>query len=324
VPASIDRTGGSDVSGALQAFVNGQPNGTTIVFPAGATYRLTGILSVNDKTGLTLVGDGVRLNVADTAIRLRDSANITIRGFTIVGQNAQAGTTAACCDSEGEHGIGIYSSDDTLIEHVDISRVYGDCVYGNASTVPGGRWSDGITFRDSTCTLTGRHGVGVIRARDMLIERVRFDDIGFDVVDLEPGAADAGAIGFVFRDNEVGFYGWTDSYNSFLLAACGAAGAVIRDVTIDGNTIEGNTIGWVGSSGAQRRALNVRVCGGDGPRSDFAVTNNTTDYAVRGPAVNITETTGVTVTGNRQPLSTGALVNSSGSTSVVVNGNTTS
>jgi hypothetical protein len=304
------------VSGALQSFINGQPNGTTIVFPAGGVYRLTNMVAITNKTGLTLVGNGARLNVAALGIRIANSTNTTIRGFKIVGQNSQAGTTSACCTDEGEHGIGIYSSNDTLIDNMEISRVYGDCVYANAATVPGGAWSDGVIFRDSTCTLTGRHGVGVIRGRDMLIERVTFDDIGFDVVDLEPGAADGGAIGFTFRNNTVGFYGWTDSYNSFLLAACGASGAVIRDVTVAANTIEGNVIGWSGSSGAQRRALHVRVCGDDGPRSGFAVTDNTTTFAVNGPSLNFTGVAGVTVTGNVQPLSSGQLASFPGSTNV--------
>jgi outer membrane murein-binding lipoprotein Lpp len=323
VPTSIDKTGATDVTSALQTFINNQPNGTTIIFPANGIYKTTGRVSITNKTGLTLIGNGSDLRVSDTGLRVVTSSNITIRGFDIVGTNTQAGTTAACCTDEGEHGVAIYSSNTTLIEDVDVTRVFGDCVYVNANVVPGGTWSDGVTYRDSDCTLTGRHGIGVIRGRNMVIENVFFDDIGFDVVDLEPGAADAGAIGFMFRNNTVGFYGWTDSYNSFLLAACGASGAVIRDVTVTGNTVEGNVISWVGSSGAQPRAVNIRVCGEDGPRSNIAVTNNTSNFTVRGPAMTITQTTGVTVTGNRQPLSSGSLVNSSGSTNVVINSNNT-
>ncbi len=55
----------------------------------------------------------------------------------MVGNNSQAGTSAACCSREAQHGIAVLSADDTLIEDVDISRVWGDCVYVNAA-LPGG------------------------------------------------------------------------------------------------------------------------------------------------------------------------------------------
>ena len=114
------------------------------------------------------------------------SVGTTIRDFTIVGNNSEAGTSDACCSREGQHGIAVFSGNDTLIEDVDIRRVWGDCVYVNSATVPGGAWTDGVTFRDSTCRLTGRHGVGIIRAKDVRIVNNRFDEIGFMVVDIEP------------------------------------------------------------------------------------------------------------------------------------------
>jgi hypothetical protein len=180
----------------------------------------------------------------------------------------------------------------------------------------GGTWSDGAIFRDSTCALTGRHGVGIIRAEDTIITGNRFEQIGFDVVDIEPGAADGGATGVVFRDNDVGAYGLTDSYNSWLLAACGAEGAAIRDVTVTGNTVLGNRIGWSGSVTRPWRALSVVVCGDDGPRSGFSVTDNTAQNAVTGPALYFTDVAGVTVSGNVQPLTSGQLATFPGSTGV--------
>ena len=42
VPSSIDATGSSNVSSAMQAFVNSVPDGSTISFPTGATYLLGG------------------------------------------------------------------------------------------------------------------------------------------------------------------------------------------------------------------------------------------------------------------------------------------
>ena len=168
--------------------------------------------------------------------------------------------------------------------------------------------------------VTGRHGVGIIRAKDVRIVNNRFDQIGFMVVDIEPGAADAGADGVVFRGNDVGTYGLTDYDNSWLLAACGKAGADVRNVTVRDNTVEGNRIGWSGNITRPWRALSLWVCGDNAPRANFVVTDNVAQNAVSGPAMVFTGVKGLTVTGNEQPLSSGKLASISGSTDVTYDG----
>ena len=56
----------------------------------------------------------------------------------------------------------------------------------------------------------------------------------------------------------------------------------------------------------------MRICGEKGPRENFSVTNNTGQTAVAGPSLRFTEVRGVTVTGNKQPLSSGELASCSG------------
>ena len=200
VPASIDATGSTDVSGQLQSVIDKAPNGSTIVFKAGGTYRLDRALVVSGRRNLTLEGNGARLDLPRTfdswnsiGIQVRNgSTGTTIRDFAMVGNNTEAGTSDACCSREAQHAIAVLSATDTLIEGVDIRRTWGDCLYVNAATVPGGTWSDGVTFRDSTCRLTGRHGVGIIRGSNIRIVNNVFDEIGFMVIDIEPGASDAG------------------------------------------------------------------------------------------------------------------------------------
>ena len=329
VPSSIDATGSTDVSAKLQAVINDAPNGSTISFKAGGRYKLGQVLRISGRRDLTLEGNGARLDLPSAndgynsiGIQVRSgSVGTTIRGFTMVGNNPEAGTSDACCTREAQHAIAVLSANDTLIEDMDIRRTWGDCVYVNAATVPGGAWSDGVTFRDSTCALTGRHGVGIIRAKDVRIVNNRFDQIGFMVVDIEPGAADAGADGVVFRGNDVGTYGLTDYDNSWLLAACGKAGADVRDVTVRDNTVEGNRIGWSGNITRPWRALSLWVCGDNAPRANFVVTGNVAQNAVSGPAMIFTSVNGVTVTGNQQPLSSGReLAQFGGSSNVTYDG----
>ena len=130
----------------------------------------------------------------------------------MVGNNSEAGTSAACCSREAQHGIAVLSADATLIEDMDIRRVWGDCVYVNYRSGLAGDWSDGVTFRDSSCTLTGRHGVGIIAGKNLRIERNVFDQIGFMIVDIEPNDSSGGASDVLVADNTIGSYGLTDQY----------------------------------------------------------------------------------------------------------------
>ena len=325
VPSSIDATGSKDVSSALQSFINDAANGSTIVFKAGGTYRLGKTVRISGKRNITLEGNGARLNLTGTSgsdskgLQVQSSSGTTIRNLTMVGNNSEAGTSDACCSLESQHAIAVSGATDTLIEKVDIRRVWGDCVYINA-TSPGAAWSDGVTFRDSTCRLTGRHGVGLIRGSNIRVVNNVFDEIGFMVIDIEPGASDAGARDVVIRGNDIGSYGLGDQYNAWLLAACGKPGAVIRDVTLTDNTIEGNRIGWSGNNGRPMRALSVRICGDNGTREDFTVTDNVAQTAIDGPAMYFTDVKGVTVTGNAQPLSKGELASFSGCSGVTYDG----
>jgi hypothetical protein len=330
VPSKIDATGSQDVSGALQSFIDKAPNGSTIVFKAGGRYRLDKGLQLWGRRNLTLDGNGAQLDLPRTdrgydsiGIRVEiDSVGTTIRNLTMVGDNHQAGTSDACCDREANHGIAVLSADDTLIENVHIRRVWGDCLYVNSGYGRAGDWSDGVTFRDSTCRLTGRHGVAVEGGKRVRIANNVFDQIGMFVVDIEPWHPGEGASDVVIRDNSIVSYGLTGTFAGKLLQVCGPLkGSVVRDVTVTGNTVEGNRGGWNG----KMLGLHIEVCGTDRIRENFTITNNiaksTVDASDGWPVMLFTDVKGVTVTGNVQPISSGGkLAGFSGSTNVTYDG----
>jgi hypothetical protein len=322
IPDSIDSTGTSNVAGPLQSFIDAAPNGSRIVFKAGGTYRLDSVIRVRGKTGITLDGNGATLRIRGTTggaashgiIVENGSVDTTIRGFTLLGDNHEAGTPDVKPNGplQNQNGIAVYGSTNTLIEDVDISRVWGDCVFVAATS--GITWADRVTFRDSTCRLTGRNGFSIIAASHVLVERVAFDDIGFIVIDIEPDTSSEGATDITIRDNTVGEYGLSRDWEAWFFAACGAGAAPVRDVTVTGNVIAGNVSNYIG----RRLGLHTIVCGDQGRiREDFVFTNNRTTFAVPGPALFFTQVNGVTVTGNVQPLTSGALATFPGSTGVV-------
>ena len=322
IPSSIDATGSKDVSAELNAFIRNAPNGSTIVFKAGGTYRLGEVVRVLGKKRLTLEGNGATLKLTGpidffgAGIFVEQlSEDITIRDLKIVGQHAAAGTKDALGPGESQHAIAVYGSTNTLIERVDIQRVGGDCLYVSAHERR--IWSDGVTFRDSTCRLTGRMGVTVIAGSRVRVENNTFDEIGYAVVGIEPDAGNEGARDVVVRDNTVGSYSLTDQYEGALFYACNAPwsdGAVVRDVTVSGNTVAGNLAGKGGM-----RGLHVTICADVAP-ANYTITNNTAGKAVAGPVLRILGANGVTVTGNKQPLSSGSLATFSGSTNVTYDG----
>jgi len=81
---------------------------------------------------------------------------------------------------------------------------------------------------------------------------------------------------------------------------------------VTGNTVEGNRAGWSGKT----KALHLKVCGDRGPRRNFVVKQNVALSTVAGPAMTFTRVNGVTVTGNKQPLSRGSLATFPGSSGV--------
>jgi hypothetical protein len=325
VPRSIDATGGTNAAAALQAFVDAAPDGSTIVFQPDGRYRLDQRLWLIGRKGLTLEGNGATFELGPgathgggTLIVDKSSEDITIRDLNILGNYSAAGTVDSCCSRESEHGIAVYGSDRTLIENVDIRRVGGDCFYIEPS--PADRPPDGVTVRDSGCRRTGRHGIALEGGRDILVENTFFDGIGFDVIDIEPGRGDYNVYGFTFRNNTVGSYGHDGKYNPWFLAVCDApwneAGSIVRDVTVTGNTVEGSRSGWSG----KMLGLHTLVCDWDnGRRANFTFKDNVATSTVdegKWGVVAFHDVDGVTVTGNRQPLSGGVFATFPGSTNV--------
>ena len=320
VPATIDASGSTDVSGELQRFVDRVPDGSTIDFPGDATYRVSRGIRLSGRRNLVFNGHGATLKTTGAGDSIAGSPffidggsrGITLRNLELVGSNDRAGSPGALqAGLEGQMGVAIYGSSDIEIARVTMRRFYADCVYIGAG--PGREYSRGIALHDSRCTLTGRSGVSIIAGRDVTIERVRFDQIGMFVVDIEPNESWQGATDVVIRDNSIGSYGLTRRYTSWVLAAEGAEGSIVRDVWLVGNTISG------GPAGRDGRALGLNVTVKDnGPRENFVVRDNTATITVAGPVMQFRGVQGVIVKGNRQPLSSGQLATFSGSTSVTV------
>lgn len=293
VPTSIDATGGSDASAALQSWLPTVPAGSTIVFKAGGTYRMDRGLRVG-RADLVFDGNGATLRsngdaTSASSLFIVSGTNIKIRDFKLVGNSPSPGSLRL--GQEYAHGVQTYGATNVEISGVTISAVYGD------GLMVGG-WSDSVWFHDSRVLSAGRNGVAILAGRNVTVERVAFDTSGWATFDIEPWEASGGALDVTFRNNTAGT--WNGQWG-FFFGAEGIDGSVVRNVTVSGNTITGSPL-----------TTYVRLA----RRQNIVFTNNTSRVAASGPVLRFANIDGLTVTGNVQPLSSGALASISTSTDV--------
>jgi hypothetical protein len=310
VPSSIDRSGKTNVSNALNAFIAKVPNGSTINFPSGATYLLGGNgIRVDGRSNLIFAGSGVTLKItgcsqADAGFAVgysKASTGITIRGFTILGDNG--GTYKGGC--EGAHGIYVGRSKNVEIANVTVRKTFGDGVYITDSST--GTWSDGVHIHDSRFESNGRMGIAIVGGRNVTIEDSTVDRSGIHAFDIEPNNAKGGAANVTIRDNTVGTYGICKcfGYSFFAVTAMRDVNLVnISNLVVENNRVTGGSIKSKVMGGTSRRWKNVTI------------RNNRGSVSMSGPAIRITNVDGVTVTGNVQPLSSGKMTSITGSLKV--------
>jgi len=277
------------------SFVNSVPDGSTIVFKAGGVYRMDAALNFAHRHNLTFEGNRATLRAnggtteASSLLWLGGgNSGIVIRDFTLVGNSPRPGVYEP--GREGAHGILVDGGRAIELTGITVRDVWGDCLYV-------GSWASGIWFHDSTCASSGRNGVAVVAGRNITVERVTFDESGYSTFDIEPNVDDQGASNVQFLDNTAGT--WTNSF----LSADGAAGSVVRDVTVSGNTVTGASLLTV---------IDLAR------RQNITFTNNRSSVTAAGPVLRFAHIDGLTVTGNIQPLSSGVLASITDSTGIAL------
>ena len=295
VPASIDATGKTEVSAALNAFLATVPNGSIISFPVGAIYKLHESIYLADRHNLVFEGNGTTLHVDATAAAnsaytspfmvgddlAHPNTDIVIHDFILVGNSSTPGIYIP--DSESQANLQIYAT--TRIEIYDItgSAAPGDFVHLEQVN---GAW-----IHDCHVLTAGRNGVSVISGADILVERVALDVVGYCTFDIEPNGSGDACSRIAFRNNTAGTYG---SGNLFLGVEGGHTGAAIDEITVDGNLITGGSL-----------RVNCDNGGTAGTRMTRIAFTNNKGTAAAGPLLYFGHIDGLTVTGNIQPLRSG-------------------
>lgn len=294
VTVPVDATGRSDVTARLNSFLAGVPPQTRVVFKQGGRYRADGTLTLAHRSDLVLDGRGSTIFAAveGSATRvqwlLSNVRHVTMRNLTVVGTNKAGGSGQSYVPRlEHQHSLSIRGGGDIEVDHVNLERPYGDCIYVASY---GGVWANGVHIHSSRCEANGRMGVALVGASNVVVEQNVFADISLITLDIEPSRGDPvqGAHGVRFSNNRV--LGRSSTY------FFGANGwGVADDVVVSNNHLPQQPL-WI----------TVEPLPGSGfRRSHFVIRDNVSGGAFHNPggaAMAFTSVDGLLVTGNRQPL----------------------
>lgn len=304
-PRSINAKGQKDVTEQLLKFFAGVPDGSAITFPAGARYNIEGTLYLYGRNNLTFDGNGAEFfattdgsgaapPAAPEAAWARSnnwprgrrqwlidrSSGITIQNMTITGAHPGAGAKVGAYVSslEAQHGIQIAGSSAT-VQNVNINDTYGDLISIT-------RWAHDVVVRDSHLERSGRQGITVDGATDVVIERNFIGDIGRSVIDFEPPTVSREVRRVHVAHNRIG------RANGIFVAAKGKG--PVNDITILGNVLQGEPLSTQVSDTAGGRRANWR----------FLYNSSDKPWGSSQAMLRFWRVDGVTVQGNRAPIAT--------------------
>jgi hypothetical protein len=299
VPASIDATGSTDVSSALMSFIAGVPSGSTIVFKAGGTYRVNLALKISGKHNITFNGNGATIKAVGTGTNENYSlfyfvsygggnSGIAVRNFNLVGSDPTPGTFTG--GQEGQHGILVDGGTTFEIDHNTFSAAFGDGVEVNSG-------ASYVHIHDNTFTNTGRNGLSVIWGNHVEFDHNTLGHMGYMPFDVEPNTSSQPSSYIAIHDNATGY--WS---NAFFAVDGSSTGAAIHDISVTNNTSTGKSL--------------LTVVMGPARKQNVTFSGNRSTSSAGGPVLRFTNVDGLTVTGNSQPLSSGALVSTTSCTGV--------
>ena len=192
---------------------------------------------------------------------------------------------------EGQHGI-LVDGGSTF----DISGNTGAGFYGDFLEVNSG--ASGVRAHNNVITNTGRNGLSVIWGNHVEFDHNTLGHMGYMPFDVEPNRASQPSSFVSIHDNATGY--WS---NAFFAVDGSNTGAALHDISVVNNTSTGKSL--------------RTIVTGPGRKQNIVMTGNRSTVSASGPVLSFAQVDGLTVTGNSQPLSSGALVSATSCTGVV-------
>ena len=290
VPGTIDYTGATDVTDALQTFIDHVRDGWIVRFHRNGRYRVEGTILVVNRT---LTFDGQNATVFATTPGtlersqwwITDGSGIIFRHLIVRGANPHAGLAddAYVPKLEKQHGFRIEGVQGLELDHVTVTDVYGDFVYiaRDLAFVP----STNVWIHDSTFRRDGRQGISLIATEGVIIERNTIADTRRSTIDLEPNGPNQSVSNAFVLNNAVG-------PGRLLFVAAHGKGPV-DNIVIFGNRLHNHLMTIDDLPPKDER------------RSNWIVAGNTSDSIAHSRPMRFFETDAVVVAHNTQPIDAG-------------------
>jgi hypothetical protein len=315
VPTSIDAGGTADVTGALNSYFAGVPDGSTIVFPANGRYRIEGTLSLENRRDIVIDGRGstffaktnglnrrapgcdLRSSVCRYPNRTRahwsfsNATNIVVRNVNVIGSAPNAGPNSTYSAAlEAQHAFRIVGVDGIMLDHVSARDVWGDLVYvGSFYARPRFISSTNVVVRNSTFRGASRQGWTVTDGTHVTFSNNSLSSARRSLIDLEANTSKDVIAYVTIRNNRLGA-------SRFCTITNHGAAAVEHDIVIADNRVLG--------------AAKFRICVQafrTARRSNYEISGNVGSAArPNEPMLSIAYVDNVTVKGNVQAFSAAA------------------
>lgn len=254
----------SDSAPALEEFLGTVENGSTVVFPEGAScmieldldlgvppqgisHRTDTVFELNDATLFRTVEPSCAKARFCNAplVRLQDVHNVTLTGGTVQGAYDPGPAPKYDRTRAQDHGVVVHGSTGVTLSALTIRNVGGDCVdVDRFALAPSGAVAfSGTADAPTTCVNAGRQGISANAVDGLTVSGVTFDFIGRSAVDIEPRH------GWFAKNVSItgNALGWAVNY-----AVAGAGSAdVWENVLVDGNVqTDGSGRGflWIGNT----------------------------------------------------------------------------
>jgi hypothetical protein len=181
----------SDVTSNMQTFLNAAADNSTVTLAYHACYEIDGILTIQNRTGLTINANGATFKttvpVNNTSkhpfFYLLSNTHLTIKNLNIVG--AYDGSNGGP-GREGAYGMILEDNHGVTLTGLSMLNIQGDFFTVQAPfDVPGGNLNTGIVVTNSTFTNCGYHGFVAEGVNGLTVTGNTFTNMAVDAMDFE-------------------------------------------------------------------------------------------------------------------------------------------
>ena len=217
VPKTIKSDCSVAVENKIMAWLATVPDGSTVRFGAGRCYGQNGTITVADRNGLVIDGQGSEFRALTSGgpdranWRFVRGGNLTVQNMSVRGANPQGLYDHTV---EWQHGYSVQSVQGIALMNVKARETWGDGIdlwrYGGVAQNPCGddRSTRHVLIASALLERNGRQGVAIEDAEHVTVQDSSIGPVAWANVDLETNSDCEIAREVTIQNNSFGSNGW--------------------------------------------------------------------------------------------------------------------